>query len=72
MTQRVLWAYTLAQITVGTQLGVAMAVAIAVYDVPLPIVMALGPLGLPLVALQSVLAHRMLVRRAASAPVDVG
>jgi UDP-N-acetylmuramyl pentapeptide phosphotransferase/UDP-N-acetylglucosamine-1-phosphate transferase len=64
MTQRVLWAYTLAQITVGIQLGVAIAVAIVVYDLPLPAVLAFGPLGLPLVALQSVLAHRMLVGKA--------
>jgi UDP-N-acetylmuramyl pentapeptide phosphotransferase/UDP-N-acetylglucosamine-1-phosphate transferase len=49
---------------VGIQLGVAIAVAIVVYDLPLPAVLAFGPLGLPLVALQSVLAHRMLVGKA--------
>ncbi len=65
-TQRMLVAYGVAQLTVGLQLGVAVAVSVLVFEIPFPLALALIPAGLPLVALQAVLAHRVLARRAAS------
>ncbi len=58
----ILGAYTLAQLTVGVQLGVAAAWLVLQRDWPLTYTLALAPLGLPMVFLQYVLALRFLGR----------